>query len=188
MAARNSTNTKALVVNALIPSTDEEKKIFDGGEQRKKNRIQRQGESLLKVEPNQHEQKIIHNLFIKTIDYHGAGLNKSALPPNSEWMEGLVMSNIIFSHPEDRNAHNKVFGGFLMRHAFELSWASAYNFCKSIARLVHISDIGFHQPIEVSSFIKMHARIIYTEMQYIEIVVIAEVNICIFIKLYPIFK
>lgn len=31
MAARNATNTKALVVNQLIPSNDEEKRIFEGG-------------------------------------------------------------------------------------------------------------------------------------------------------------
>lgn len=32
MAARNATNTKALVVNPLIPGNDEEKRIFEGGE------------------------------------------------------------------------------------------------------------------------------------------------------------
>lgn len=43
-------------------------------------------------------------------------------------MEDGVASNIIFSHPEDRNAHNTVFGGFLMRNALELSWILAYQY------------------------------------------------------------
>lgn len=32
MASRNATNTKSLAVNELIPATDEEKAIYDGGE------------------------------------------------------------------------------------------------------------------------------------------------------------
>lgn len=32
MASRNATNTKSLIINPLIPNTDEEKLIYDGGE------------------------------------------------------------------------------------------------------------------------------------------------------------
>lgn len=42
-------------------------------------------------------------------------------------------------------------------------------------KLEHISDIRFHRPVHVSSLLKMHAHVIYTEMNYIEIVVAAEV-------------
>jgi acyl-coenzyme A thioesterase 9 len=90
-------------------------------------------------------------------------------------MEDADLSNIIFSHPEDRNAHNKVFGGFLMRHALELSWALAKFFSKRRPKLEHISDISFHQPVDVSSLINMQAHVIYTEVNMMEIVVIAEV-------------
>jgi len=82
----------------------------------------------MKVEPNDFEQKLIHDLFVKTIDMHDQSFNKRVLPVGATWMEDSSLSNIIFSHPEDRNAHNKVFGGFLMRHALELSWAAAFNY------------------------------------------------------------
>lgn len=42
-------------------------------------------------------------------------------------------------------------------------------------KLEHISDISFHRPVKVSSFMKMHGHVIYTEMNYMQIVVIAEV-------------
>lgn len=87
-------------------------------------------------------------MFVKTIDMKNLTFNKRILPKGAVWMEDGVMSNIIFSHPEDRksiflttvkkifknrrkfvgNAHNTVFGGFLMRHALELSWTLAYQF------------------------------------------------------------
>lgn len=128
MASRNATNTKALAVNQMVPATAEEQKIFDGGAARKKRRILSQKQSLFSVEPNPFEQKLIHDMFVKTIDMKNMTFNQRVLPANSVWMEDGVVSNIIFSHPEDRNAHNTVFGGFLMRHALELSFALAYQF------------------------------------------------------------
>lgn len=31
-------------------------------------------------------------------------------------------------HPQDKNLHGKVFGGFVMREAFELGWLCAHLF------------------------------------------------------------
>lgn len=95
---------------------------------RRKCRMLQQKTALYLQEPNQFEQKIIHDLFIKTIDLKDQNLNSRVLPSGAIWMEHGVISNMIFSHPEDRNAHNTVFGGFLMRHALEISFALAYQF------------------------------------------------------------
>lgn len=67
-------------------------------------------------------------MFVKTIDMKNMAFNQRVLPPGAVWMEDCLVSNIVFSHPEDRNAHNTVFGGFLMRHALELSFAMAVQY------------------------------------------------------------
>lgn len=176
MASRSATNTEAAVVNQLAPATEEEKTIFAGGEIRKHRRMQLQKQSLFHQEPNDFEQTLIHNVFMRTIDMNNkAAFNARIIPHGSVWMEDAVMSNMIFSHPEDRNAHNAVFGGFLMRHALELSWGLAYQFSKNRPKLEHISNISFHRPVHVNSLLKMHAHVIYTEVNYMEIMVVAEV-------------
>ncbi|CAO1440679.1 unnamed protein product [Diamesa serratosioi] len=175
MAARDPTNTRAAIVNPLVPRNEEETAILAGGESRKKRRQQIQRFDLLKTEPNVFESKLIHDLFIKSIDRSSKAFNKRVLPAGSVWMEDADLSTIVFSHPEDRNAHNKIFGGFLMRHALELSWALAYNFSKRLPKLEHISDISFYHPVDVSSLINMQAHVLYTEVNYMQIVVIAEV-------------
>lgn len=38
----------------------------------------------------------------------------------------------------------------------------------------HISDISFHRPVHVSSLINMEAHVIYTDVHYMQIVVVAE--------------
>lgn len=175
MAARDPTNTRAAVVNALQPRNEEEKEILAGGESRKKRRQAIQLFDLLKTEPNAYETKLIHDLFIKSIDSTSKAFNKRILPPNCVWMEDADLSNIIFSHPEDRNNHNKIFGGFLMRHGLELSWALAYSFSKRRPKLEHMSDVSFIRPVDVSSLINMQAHVLYTELNFMEIVVLAEI-------------
>lgn len=175
MAARDPTNSRAAVVNALEPRNEEEKSILAGGESRKKRRQATQQFDLLKTEPNVFETKLIHDLFIKSIDSTSKAFNQRVLPANSCWMEDADLNNIIFSHPEDRNAHNKIFGGFLMRHGVELSWALAYTFSKRRPKLENMSDISFFRPVDVSSLISMSAHVLYTELNFMEIVVLAEV-------------
>lgn len=175
MAARDPTNSRSAVVNALEPRNDEEKAILAGGESRKKRRQSFQQFDLFKTEPNAFETRLIHDLFIKSIDLKSKAFNTRILPPGAVWMEDADMSTIIFSHPEDRNAHNKIFGGFLMRHGLELSWALAYSFSKRRPKLEHMSDISFIRPVDVSSLINMQAHVLYTELNYMVIVVLAEV-------------
>lgn len=95
---------------------------------RKKLRMLREKQSRFSQQPNDFEQKLIHDIFVKTIDLDNRTFNARHITSGAVWMEEAVMSNIVFSHPEDRNAHNAVFGGFLMRHALEISWALAYQF------------------------------------------------------------
>lgn len=175
MAARDPTNSRSAVVNQLAPRNDEEKAILAGGETRKKSRQAIQQFDILKTEPNAYETRLIHDLFIKSIDTQSKAFNKRILPPGCVWMEDADLQTIIFSHPEDRNNHNKIFGGFLMRHGLELSWALAYTFSKRRPTLHHMSDVSFIRPVDVSSLINMQAHVLYTELNYMEIVVIAEV-------------
>ena len=111
MAARNATNTKAAPVNPLVPVTDEEKVIYNSGEERRNRRIRVQNNSVFTVGPNAIEQKIIHDIFARTMSNNTMELNKLILPENCKWIDMSAMSNITASFPENRNAHNKVFGG-----------------------------------------------------------------------------
>lgn len=172
IAARDPMAQKAALINPLIATTDEEREILAGGETRKKQRKLEQSQYLTKVIPDAEEQNIIHSLFVRTVDE--VSLKKRNLPTGCVWMEECSLSNIIFSHPEDRNLHHKVFGGFLMRQAMELSWALGYMFSKYRPALKSISNISFNRPVDVNSLVHMHAYVVFTQLQYIQITVYAE--------------
>nr|CAD7573983.1 unnamed protein product [Timema californicum] len=100
MAARNSTNTAAAIVNKLVPKGDKEIEILAGGEDRKRKRQQEKTTSLLRSLPDATEQRVIHDLFLKTVDMDSIAFDRRNLSPNSTWMSDAKLSNIIFSHPE----------------------------------------------------------------------------------------
>ena len=64
-------------------------------------------------------------------------------PDNSVWFEDAKLKNLVVCQPQNRNRlenvkeyeskplairFNKIFGGFIMRQAFELAWANAHVF------------------------------------------------------------
>ncbi|XP_011196875.2 acyl-coenzyme A thioesterase 9, mitochondrial [Zeugodacus cucurbitae] len=175
MAARNATNTGAAPVNPIVPATEEEKQILSGGEARKKRRQLLQAQSIFKVEPNDFEQSLMYDIYKRTTHTNTMELNKRWLPSNARWMSEWSTVTTIPSFPDNRNAHNTVFGGFLMRLALENSWTAACLYSGSRPKLTHICDISFEKPVPVTSFIKLTSYVVYTEMNYVQIMTIADV-------------
>ncbi|XP_017122779.1 acyl-coenzyme A thioesterase 9, mitochondrial-like [Drosophila elegans] len=175
MGGRNATNTGAAPVNPIQPANEEEQVILAGGADRKKQRQVLSAQSVFKVEPNAQEESLMYELYKRTTPRHTLELNKRILPPNCRWMEDSFQMSTILSFPEHRNNHNRVFGGFLMRSALEISWTAAFLFCKSRPKLKHISDVSFVKPISVDSFIRMTAYVVYTKLNCIQIMTVADV-------------
>ncbi|XP_055905484.1 acyl-coenzyme A thioesterase 9, mitochondrial-like [Eupeodes corollae] len=174
MAARNATNTKAAPVNPLVPANEHEKTILAGGELRKERRRQVQANSLQKLEPTAEEQKISHELFLRTTRTDLMELNSRILPENARWMGDSSVVSTMASFPENRNAHNTVFGGFLMRNALEISWVCASLYCGERPKLETICDISFQKPVNVSSFLKIYTHVVYTQDNYIQIMTVVD--------------
>lgn len=176
LAARDPLHKGGAIVNGIEPADEREKAILQGGESRKKKRKQLQALHVSKVIPTTEEQVLIHDLYLRSIVGEDPSLQKRKLPDGCVWMgeERCRVSNIIFTHPEDRNLHNTVFGGFIMRHAVELSSILCFLFSKYRPKLHSISDITFSKPVQVNELLRMHAQVVYTKMQYVQIVVYAE--------------
>ena len=96
-------------------------------------------------------------------------------PPNSVWMEDSKLKNLIICQPENRNRFNKIFGGFIMRQAFELAWANTNVFGRCRPYCLHMDDIWFRKPVEVGSMLYYNSQICYTQDHYVQTRVSAEV-------------
>ncbi|KAJ8278182.1 hypothetical protein GJAV_G00084810 [Gymnothorax javanicus] len=176
MVARDPENKRAAYVNPLKPEGPEEEKLLQEGAANKKRRVELSTASLLKVAPTDDERKIIHSLFLNTLDPKTVSFRSRVLPPNSVWMEDAKVKGLEICHPQQRNIFNRIFGGFLMGKAYELSWANACAYGGCRPNLVAVDDILFQKPVEIGSLLLLSSQVCYTQDNYIQVRVHTEVQ------------
>ncbi|XP_077591648.1 acyl-coenzyme A thioesterase 9, mitochondrial-like [Stigmatopora nigra] len=175
MVARDPQNKRAAFVNPLRPDGPEEEELFRRGEANKSRRVELSTASLLKVAPTADERTIVHGLFLNTLDKKTVSFRSRLLPPGSVWMEDAKLKGLEICHPQERNIFNRIFGGFLMRKAYELGWANACAFGGCRPALVAVDDILFRKPVEIGSLLLLSSQVCYTEGKRIQVRVHSEV-------------
>ncbi|KAG0696706.1 Acyl-coenzyme A thioesterase 10, mitochondrial [Chionoecetes opilio] len=156
MVARDPLNQGSAFVNPLVCETPEERKIYQAGEVNKLHRKLVQEESLFRVPPNESEKTLVHELFMSMANPKELSFTSKKQPDNSVWMEETKLKNLIICHPEHRNRFKKVFGGFIMRLAFELGWACAYTY-----RNIHMKEVWLIVAGESLAFFFQSRNIFY---------------------------
>ncbi|KAH8312658.1 hypothetical protein KR044_012045, partial [Drosophila immigrans] len=174
MVARNAINTASAPVNPLQPANEVEQKCWEESNQRQKKRRATESQGVLVWPPQQHEQAIMYNLLQRTTPRDSFDLNKRVLPPKCNWMEDSQRSTMMNPFPENRNAHNTIFGGFIMRQAIEISFITASIYVQGRPIVKCLSDISFMQPVSVTAFLQMTAYVVYTDKSYIQVMTVAK--------------
>ena len=82
----------------------------------------------------------------------------SLADPNTVLMDQTTQSNAMVAQPQARNLHDRIFGGFLMRRAFELAFATAYMFGGDKPRFLEVDDISFDKPVDVGDLLVFKSR------------------------------
>ena len=159
LVARDPLNTKGAVLNPLDLQDSTEKELFGRGHQNMLARKETAKDSLFKHPPSEHEKMLIHDFFIQTVDHRALSFKARIKPEQSVWMEDSKLKNLVICQPEHRNRFNKIFGGFIMRQAFELGWANAYVFAKERPFIVYMDDISFEAPVEVGSLLYFNSQV-----------------------------
>ncbi len=76
---------------------------------------------------------------------------------------GVDLTQFYYNHLlvllQARNVYNKIFGGFLMREAFELGWATTCVYAKARPSVVCMDDINFRKPVEVGSLLYLSSQV-----------------------------
>lgn len=81
--------------------------------------------------------------------------------PHSLPAEATSLSNAFVCQPQQRNMHGRIFGGFLMRRAFELAFATTYLFAGSRPSFVRVDDVTFRNPVDVGSLLRFTSHVVH---------------------------
>ncbi|XP_017007750.2 acyl-coenzyme A thioesterase 9, mitochondrial [Drosophila takahashii] len=175
MVARNATNTGAAPINPLEIGDATEQLIWEQAEKRQQQRKSSAMESVLNSPPREYEQTIMYEILKRTTPTNSMDLNKRVLPPKCRWMEDSLQTTMIAPFPENRNAQNTIFGGYLMRQAVEISFIMASIYLGDRPILKCISDISFMHPVHVNRFLQLTAYVVYAAQNYVQLMTVAQI-------------
>lgn len=134
MAARNAITLSSQRIAPLILESDAEKALFAMGESHKKRKRTEAASSLEKVPPSKEEAFLLHSQYIRGLhagmfaneELYGPAIKSESVQfpdgPTLVPVYNTSLSTTMHMHPQQRNVHQKIFGGFLMRSAYELAW------------------------------------------------------------------
>lgn len=163
MVARNTETNASVALNPLdLSGEDDEERLHREAAERKAGRLQRA--STINDEdamPTDEEFHHIHRLFLES--EHGT---------DHEHYTGIrstVLRDLEIMHPEHRNAHARIFGGYLMRETYELAHVCASQFSGGTIHPVVFSDFSFLAPVNIGSVISMTAQVVFTTKRHLQV-------------------
>jgi len=139
---------KAISIPPLIPETDEERAHFELGAVKAQARKEARRNKVELGRPLSEQSLKIDARAKRLLEEAGPLLQMPSLAdPNTMLISQTLQSNAMVAQPQARNLHDRIFGGFLMRRAFELAFATAYLFGGDKPRFLEVDDISFDKVI-----------------------------------------
>lgn len=152
-------------VPPLLPETNEERAQFELGALKAKNKkMARRTQKAAAAGQPQTDQSIkIDELAASLMEKAGPLIRMPSLAnPHSILMRDTQVQNAEMAQPQVRNLHGRIFGGYLMRRAFELAFANAYMFGGAKPSFLEVDDISFDLPVDVGDLLVFSSRVLYT--------------------------
>ncbi|QCD83076.1 acyl-CoA thioester hydrolase [Vigna unguiculata] len=155
--ARDSATGKAAPINQVSPENEEERLLWEEAEERnklrkRKNQEQKHGdcEDTSRLKALLAEARIFCDM--------PALANRDSI-----LMTDTGLQNSFICQPQQRNIHGRIFGGFLMRRAFELAFSTAYAFAGAAPHFLEVDHVDFFKPVDVGNFLRLKSCVLYTE-------------------------
>ncbi|KAF3405228.1 Acyl-coenzyme A thioesterase 9 [Talaromyces pinophilus] len=163
MVSLDPKTKKPVAVAPLLIETEEERRLFQKGEENYNAKKALRKRSFLEQAPDQEESNMIHSMWTTGQPYKvpGAAIQRS---PRIQNMDRTVLRSAMIMQPEDRNRHNfMIFGGFLLQQTFELAFCCAASFSHTRPTFVSLDPSTFENPVPVGSVLYLKATVAYTE-------------------------
>ncbi|AAW42493.1 hypothetical protein CNBC1390 [Cryptococcus deneoformans B-3501A] len=158
MVCRDSKTHKSRKIPPLIVESEEEKILWAIGDEHQKRRKASAMNALDKVPPSSEEAKELHELMLKVQEAKDGKINGQEIVE----MKDTKIETVQLMHPQDRNLHGKVFGGILMRLAFELCFTNASLFAQGPLRFLALDQITFRLPVPIGAVLRLSSKIVHT--------------------------
>ncbi|KAL6338508.1 hypothetical protein AAG906_020609 [Vitis piasezkii] len=151
---------KAVPVNRLSPETEQEKLHFEEAEARNNLRKRKRGgdrRDLENGDVNRLEELLAEGRIF--CDMPALADRESIL------LRDTCLENSLICQPQQRNIHGRIFGGFLIRRAFELAFSTAYVFAGMVPCFLEVDHVDFLRPVDVGDFLRFKSCVLFTQLE-----------------------
>ncbi|CAD5184574.1 unnamed protein product [Musa acuminata subsp. malaccensis] len=159
--ACDSRTGKSTSVNRLLPETEQEKLLFEEGEERDKVRKGKPEEQKRTFENGGHS---LHGDIKRLKMLLAEGCVFCDLPAladrDSIQIRDTELEKSLICQPQQRNFYGRIFGGFLMNLAFELAFSTAYAFVGRTPCFLEVDHVDFLKPVDVGDFLGLKSCIL----------------------------
>ncbi|PON46699.1 Thioesterase domain containing protein [Parasponia andersonii] len=157
--ARDSKTGKSALVNQISPETEQEKLLWKEADERNKMRKKKREQ---KRDFDNQDGNRLNALLAEGRIF----LDMPALADRDRILiRDTCLENSFICQPQQRNIHGRIFGGFLMRRAFELAFSTTYSFAGVATLFLEVDHVDFFRPVDVGDFLRLKSCVLYTELQ-----------------------
>lgn len=159
--ARDQETGKAHSINPLKPETTEDKDVFclrQRGYDARKAGLDK-NTSAAKGAPTPEEQIKVGKLMSEALTYYDL---PALADPCTILSNSTRRENTITAQPQARNIHSRIFGGYLMRQAFQLAHSTAYLFGGSRPWCEIIDNIVFRKPVNIGDLLRFKSVVLHS--------------------------
>lgn len=157
--ARDANTGKAVPINQVLPETEKERLLWEEAEQGNKLRKR-------KKEEQKHGENGDNARLSALLTEGRIFSDMPALADrDSILIKDTCLQNSFICQPQQRNTYGRIFGGFLMRRAFELAFSTAYAFAGAAPHFLEVDHVDFFKPVDVGSFLRLKSCVLYTELE-----------------------
>ncbi|KAJ6619015.1 Thioesterase/thiol ester dehydrase-isomerase [Mycena sp. CBHHK59/15] len=148
MVCRDAHSHRARNVHPLIISTPEEQALYSMGEETSTITRPR---SLSHVPPSSSEAEALHSFYLKYGQDTKDPTYSISTGDERVWMGDTKLEKCMLMFPQERNVHQKIFGGYLISlnssHSFQLGFSNSILFMRGgHIRFLSLDGISFAQP------------------------------------------
>ncbi len=160
--ARCRGTRKSVVINRLAPETIEEQHLFDQIEARETEKKALRHDKIHTLELERIREEAVQDLLLQSRTL----LEMPALVTDDVMlMSQTRVENSLICQPQQRNMADSIFGGFLMRRAFELAFSTCYLHGGSRPHFLELERVIFRQPVQIGDLLRLAAHVTYTTME-----------------------
>ncbi|KAL4429061.1 hypothetical protein ABPG74_022147 [Tetrahymena malaccensis] len=125
--------------------------LYQLGIQNQTRRKNAAATSLKKQPPSYNESLTVHSFF-----------TSEEAKKDKKQINLTHISKKLIMHKQDQNLHGNIFGGYIMREAYELGWLCGYlHTNKQKIEVYAIDDFQFINGVDLGSILELHAKIGY---------------------------